>query len=335
MAALPASALAQADGPAVDLRASFINDLAPATGPPVLFASPTVAGSPIEGRVLTAASGSWSPSATSVAYQWQRDDGRRLHRHLRRDRHDLHLGPRRHRRVVSRARRRDQRPGQRPGRLRGRRPGHRRRTRRHGRARHHREPAGRQAPDRHRRHLVSDRDELRLSVAARPRARASSTSPARPTPPTSPPWPTSRARSARASPRPTPTGRVTATAAAVGPITSGRPVNSVLPIISGAVKRGSAAGGQLRHLEPGRQRLQPTSGSATSGSGFADITGATGTSYTPTVDDLGVPLRVVVTATNAYGSATVDRPPPTGNRRRRPAGQRRGARRSPGPPSGR
>ena len=41
----------------------------------MLFASPTVAGSPIEGRVLTAASGSWSPSATSVAYQWQRDDG--------------------------------------------------------------------------------------------------------------------------------------------------------------------------------------------------------------------------------------------------------------------
>ena len=41
------------------------------------------------------------------------------------------------------------------------------------------------------------------------------------------------------------------------------------------------------------------------GDGFADIAGATGTSYTPTVDDLGFPLRVVVTATNAFGSATV------------------------------
>jgi hypothetical protein len=75
LTALLAPALAQADGPALALQAPFVNDAALASGPPVSFALPTVAGSPIEGRVLTASSGSWSPSATSVSYQWQRDDG--------------------------------------------------------------------------------------------------------------------------------------------------------------------------------------------------------------------------------------------------------------------
>ena len=100
-----------------------------------------------------------------------------------------------------------------------------------------------------------------------------------------------------------PYGSVTATAAAVGPITSGAPVNSVLPIISGTVKRGVPLAVNSGTWSPSGSfsfRWQRDEGD-----GFADITGATGTSYTPTVDDLGFPLRVVVTATNAFGSATV------------------------------
>ena len=67
LAALLTPAIAQASGAAVDLRAVFTNDASLASGPPVIFASPTVSGSPIEGRLLTASSGSWSPSATSVS----------------------------------------------------------------------------------------------------------------------------------------------------------------------------------------------------------------------------------------------------------------------------
>ena len=52
-------------------------------------------------------------------------------------------------------------------------------------------------------------------------------------------------------------GSVTATAAAVGPITSGAPVNSVLPIISGTGQARRAAGRQLRHLEPGGKLQLP------------------------------------------------------------------------------
>jgi hypothetical protein len=42
------------------------------TGQPVGTTAPAVTGSGREGQVLTASSGSWSPAATSYAYQWQR-----------------------------------------------------------------------------------------------------------------------------------------------------------------------------------------------------------------------------------------------------------------------
>ncbi len=97
-------------------------------------------------------------------------------------------------------------------------------------------------------------------------------------------------------------GSVTANAAAVGPITSGAPVNSVVPIISGTVKRGVPLAVNSGTWSPSGTfsfRWQRDEGD-----GFDDIAGAAGTSYRPTVDDLGFPLRVVVRATSAFGSAT-------------------------------
>ncbi len=43
-----------------------------ATGQPVGAAAPTIAGTARQGLTLTASAGSWSPSATSVSYQWER-----------------------------------------------------------------------------------------------------------------------------------------------------------------------------------------------------------------------------------------------------------------------
>jgi hypothetical protein len=300
IAALSAPALAQAGRP-VDLRASFVNDALLAGGPPVLFASPTVAGSPIEGRVLTAASGSWSPSATSVAYQWQRDDGDGFTDISGATgttyilvNSDIDASFRVH--VVA--------------------------TNAQGSAQ-------------------ADSAALGPVIDGRPAATAApvitgSLQGGKPLTVTAGSWyPTATSYTyqwqrdtgsgfATISGATSPTyftvaadvtkmvrarvtatnayGSVTATAAAVGPIASGRPVNSIPPIISGTVKRGAPLAVNSGTWSP--------SGSfgfqwqRDEGDGFADITGATGTSYTPTVDDLGFPLRVVLTATNAFGSAT-------------------------------
>jgi hypothetical protein len=302
MAALSAPALAQADGPVVDLRALFVGNALVAAGPPVVFALPTVAGSPIEGRVLTAASGSWSPSATSVAYQWQRDTGSGFTdisgatgtTYILLN-SDIDASFRVH--VVA--------------------------TNAQGSAQADSaavgpvidgQPAGAAAP------VITGslQGGKPLTVTAGtwyPTAASYVYQWQRDTGSgfttiagaTSPTYFTVLAdvtRTIRA--RVTATnayGSVTVTAAAVGPITSGRPVNSVLPIISGTVKRGAPLAVNSGTWSP--------SGSfgfqwqRDEGDGFAAIAGATGTSYTPTVDDLGFPLRVVVTATNAFGSATV------------------------------
>ena len=302
LAALLAPALAQASGPAVDLRALFVNDASLASGPPVVFALPTVAGSPIEGRALTAASGSWSPSATSVAYQWQRDAGSGftdiagatgtvyllVHG-------DIGASFRVH--VVA--------------------------TNAQGSAQANSTavgpvidgtPANTAAP------VITGSllGGKPLTVTAGnwyPTATSLAYQWQRDTGSgfvdipgaTSPTYFTVPADvTATVHARVTATnayGSVVATAAGVGPITSGAPVDSVLPIISGTAQRGVPLAVNSGTWSP--------SGSFSfqwqrdDGSGFADITGATGTSYTPTVDDLGLPLQVVVTATNPFGSATV------------------------------
>jgi hypothetical protein len=302
MAALLAPALAQADGSAVDLRASFVNDAAPASGPPVVFALPTVAGSPVEGRVLTAASGSWSPSATSVAYQWQRDTGSgftditdAISTTYILVNSDIDASFRVH--VVA--------------------------TNAQGSAQADSaavgpvidgQPANAAAPVA----TGSLQGGKPLTVTAGswyPTATSYTyqwqrnpgsgfVDIAGATNPTYFTVPADVTTTMRAHVTATNAyGSVTATAAAVGPVTTGAPVNSVVPIISGAVKRGAPLAVNSGTWSPsGSFAFQ---WQRDEGDGFADITGATGTSYTPTVDDLDFPLQVVVTATNAFGSATV------------------------------
>jgi hypothetical protein len=303
-AALLTPAIAQAGGAGVDLRGLFVNDASLASGPPVVFALPTVSGSPIEGRVLTAASGSWSPSATSVAYQWQRDDGDgfadisgatgttylllgtdvdasfRVHVVATNAQGSAQadsaaVGP-----VIE---------GQPPntaapvitGTLQGGKP--------------LTATAGTWYPT-----ATSYAYQWQRGTGSGFTDIAGATNPTYFTVPADV-TATIRARVTATNAY----GSVTATAAAVGPITSGAPVNSVLPIISGAVKRGVPVAVNSGTWSPAGSFSFQWQRDDGDGDGFADITGATGTSYTPTVDDLGFPLRAVVTATNAFGSATV------------------------------
>jgi hypothetical protein len=302
LAALLAPAVAQANGPAIELQALFVNDASLVTGPPVSFALPTVGGSPIEGRVLSASSGSWSPSATSVTYQWQRDTGSgfaditgatsttyilvhgdidasfRVHVVATNAQgsapaDSAAVGP-----VI------DGRPASTAapvitGSLQGGKP--------------LTVTAGNWYPTATSYAYQWQRDTSSGFVDI---AGANS--------PTYFTVPTDVTVEIRALVTATNTyGSVTATAAGVGPITSGAPVDSVLPIVSGTVKRGAPLAVNSGAWSP--------SGSFSfqwqrdDGSGFSDIDDATGTSYTPTVDDLGFPLQVVVTATNPFGSSTV------------------------------
>jgi hypothetical protein len=81
------------------------------------------------------------------------------------------------------------------------------------------------------------------------------------------------------------------------------PVNSVLPVVSGSVVEG-----QTLSATTGTWSGSPTSYAyqwedcSTSGEACANVSGATGSSYTLVSGDVGHTLRVAVTATNAGGS---------------------------------
>ncbi|MCW2992664.1 MAG: hypothetical protein JWQ18_159, partial [Conexibacter sp.] len=284
--------------------ASVLRDassLAP-SGPPASLAAPAIAGAPIEGHTLIANSGSWSPSATSVAYQWQRDAGSGfadvtgetgttyilLHG-------DIGASFRVHVVATNAAGSTPIDSAATAAVIAG-------------------QPVSTAAP------AVTGglQGGNVLAVTAGswyPTAGtyayqwqrdtgsgfadiAGATAPTHATVPAD--------VTAHIRARVTATnayGSVTATSAAVGPITSGVPVDSVLPIISGTVKRGAPLAVNSGTWSPAGSSYQ-FAWQRDDGAGFADITGASGTTYTPTADDLGLPLQVVVTATNAFGSAT-------------------------------
>jgi hypothetical protein len=82
------------------------------------------------------------------------------------------------------------------------------------------------------------------------------------------------------------------------------PVNTVLPAVAGTAERGVAltatAGTWLNSPTTFAFRWQRAAAT-----GWAEIPGATTATYTPTSDDAGMALRVVVTAANDDGSAIV------------------------------
>ncbi len=89
------------------------------------------------------------------------------------------------------------------------------------------------------------------------------------------------------------------------PTTGSAPVNASLPTISGTATQGrtlSASNGSWRNSPTSYTRhWRRCNGS---GAGCTDISGAGSSSYTLGAADVGSTIRVVVTATNSYGSAS-------------------------------
>ncbi|HWH95174.1 MAG TPA: hypothetical protein VNT03_15040 [Baekduia sp.] len=297
-----AALLAAAGAGAASLKDPFFATSSLTTGPPVNISAPTVAGATVEGQTLMAASGSWNPSATSVAYQWQRDAGSGFG--------DIsgETGPTytlvaadvgalvRVHVVATNA------SGSAPADAVGVGPvidG---------------DPANTVAP------VVTGNLQGGRTLTASagtwfPAAATYAFQWQRDTGSGFTPIPSATSSNYTTVPADvgaTIRARITATnsfasvtvaTAGVGPITSGAPANTAVPVISGAAKRGAP-------LAVGAGTWSPAGTTyayqwqSDDGSGFADITGAVNSSYTPLGGDIGNTLRVVVTAANAFGSTT-------------------------------
>jgi alpha-tubulin suppressor-like RCC1 family protein len=100
-------------------------------------------------------------------------------------------------------------------------------------------------------------------------------------------------------------GSASATSSQTAVVVGLPPANTSLPTISGTTTQG-----QTLTASNGSWSNSPTSYTYqwrrcnSSGNGCADISGASSSSYVPQAADVGSTIRVVVTATNAYGSAS-------------------------------
>jgi hypothetical protein len=294
---------AAAQAGTVDLGSSFVSDGASlASGPPVSIGLPAIAGATIRGETLTANSGSWSPSATSVTYQWQRDTGSGFANisgatstTYSLTTTDVGAGIRVHV-VATNLSGTGTADAATVGPVLAATPvaavaptasgtlvGGQTLTATRGTW----HPAGTSYTYQWQRDTgsgfaniagatASTYTTLPADVGASLRARVTATN-------------------SYAS--------TTATTNALGLITTGKPVSTVAPTVSGTAKRG-------RTLAATAGTWSPTATTFAfqwerdEGSGFADIVGAAGTTYTPGAADLGFTLRVTVSATNAFGTTT-------------------------------
>ena len=102
-------------------------------------------------------------------------------------------------------------------------------------------------------------------------------------------------------------GSATATAAAVGPVASGAPRNTVAPAISGSPEQGQVLNVNSTWNPAGTSyayQWQRSSDGAT----WTNIAGATGSSYALARADEGSTIRAAVTATNPFGQVTATSP---------------------------
>lgn len=90
---------------------------------------------------------------------------------------------------------------------------------------------------------------------------------------------------------------------ATGAVASGAPVNATAPTITGTLRQGDTQTVSVGSWSPAATSYT-YQWQRNTGSGFTNISGATAATYTPGVADLGAALQAVVTAHNAYGTAT-------------------------------
>ena len=102
-------------------------------------------------------------------------------------------------------------------------------------------------------------------------------------------------------------GSGSANAAAVGPVLSGAPVNTVPPTISGSPAQGHALSVSSTWNPTGTLSYQ-WQRSTDSGASWSNISAATGASYTPQKSDEGARLRVNVSVSNSFGQASASSP---------------------------
>ena len=99
-------------------------------------------------------------------------------------------------------------------------------------------------------------------------------------------------------------GSASAVSPAAGPVASGAPVSVVAPTVSGGTQRTNVLTAAVGSWSgPGLSYSYHWQRSA-DGSNWTTISGATSSSYTLAQTDEGDHIRVLVTATNAYGSAS-------------------------------
>lgn len=108
-------------------------------------------------------------------------------------------------------------------------------------------------------------------------------------------------------------GSKSATSEVTGVVTTGPPVDTGLPVVSGAVEEGqtlSASAGSWAGTEPISYAYQWERCNS-SGESCSIISGATDSSYALGAEDVGNTMRVVVTARNTVGSSSVSSPATT------------------------
>ncbi len=99
-------------------------------------------------------------------------------------------------------------------------------------------------------------------------------------------------------------GQGSATSASVGPVTSEAPVNATAPSVTGTTMQG-----QVLSTNPGTWNPSATAYTyqwqrSTDGTTWSPIAGATGATYLLASADIGAQVRVLVSASNLYGTST-------------------------------
>ncbi|MGH2916717.1 MAG: hypothetical protein ACRDMX_17200, partial [Solirubrobacteraceae bacterium] len=98
-------------------------------------------------------------------------------------------------------------------------------------------------------------------------------------------------------------GSTAQASATAGPVASGKPVATTTPRISGHADQGQVLSVISTWNPAGTSYAYQWQSSSDGGSTWTDIAGATGSTYTPVAQDVGDDLQVTVTAANTYGSA--------------------------------